>query len=297
MNCTRCSTPLANSARFCPNCGLTLQQATGGDTIANLQQNYQPENNSVNEFSPTKPVDPTQLVQPQQPQQLWLRTPDPSFQPTQYVIPNSAVASSRAGRQGTIPAAQNPRRRRRVGCLGGCLITILILAILLVGGWIFALHPYVNALAKSQIDVALSDAVNQIPPAAALTPPGIVAVQEKTVNNLIVLNSAPSDIVQNVHMLITPNDVELNFQVQANVGSQMLSMPGSFTAIPQVINGQLVVTQVQVSPVLALVVSPDDLTTLINARLAEAQGRFRHPIKSVSLKNHELDLLVGPPIL
>jgi hypothetical protein len=31
--------------------------------------------------------------------------------------------------------------------------------------------------------------------------------------------------------------------------------------------------------------------------LADAQARFRHPIKSVLLKNHELDLIVGPPTL
>jgi len=177
------------------------------------------------------------------------------------------------------------------------LLTLLILAILVLGGWIFALRPYLHQLAQSQIDLALTNAVNQIPPSAALSPAGTVVVNENAVNNLIVLNSAPSDPVHNVHMLITPSDVELDFQVQVGLGTQMFNFPGSVTAVPQVNNGQLVVTQVQVSPSVALVMSPDELTTLIDTHLADAQARFRHPIMSVLLKNHELDLVVGPPRL
>jgi hypothetical protein len=176
------------------------------------------------------------------------------------------------------------------------LVTLLILAILVLGGF-FALRPYLHQLAQNQIGLALTNAVDQIPPTAALSPAGIVAVHENAVNNLIVLNSAPSDPVQNVRMLITPSDVELDFQMQASIGTQTFSVPGSVTAVPQVSNGQLVVTQVQVSPIVALVMSPDELTTLMDSHLADAQARFRHPIKSVLLKNHELDLVVGPPTL
>jgi hypothetical protein len=154
-----------------------------------------------------------------------------------------------------------------------------------------------HTLAQNQINLALADAVNQIPPSAALSPAGIVVVNENAVNNLIILNSAPSDLVQNVHMLITSSNIELDFQVQVTLGTQVLSYPGSFTAIPQVNNGQLIVTQVQVSPILGLVMSPDELTAIINSHLADAQARYRHPIKSILLKNHELDLNVGPPTL
>ncbi len=310
MNCTRCGKPLEKGARFCRNCGLVVPAAAPSDA-ANPQQNYQPMENDVREDSPTKPVEPAQVsrppstpqTQPAQPQQLWLHSPStpqpqaPYYQSTQPMTPGTVPGIVQGGRPVTIPATESTRPRRRGGCLIGCLVTLLILAILVLGGWIFALRPYLHQLAQNQIDLALTNAVNQIPPTAALTPPGAVVVHENAVNNLIVLNSAPSDPVQNVHMIITPSDVELVFQVQASIGTQTFSVPGSVTAVPQVSNGQLVVTRVQVSPIVALVMSPDELTTLIDSHLADAQARFRHPIKSVLLKNHELDLIVGPPAL
>ncbi len=315
MNCARCGMPLEKDARFCRNCGLAVRVAAPGDAAANLEQLYQPGpiDNGVREDSPTKPVDPAQVsrpssmpqTQPAQPQPLWLRsqsTPQPQtpyYQPTQPVTPGKVPDVVQDGRPESIPVTESPRprRRHRGGCLFGCLLTLLILAILVLGGWIFALRPYLHQLAQSQIDLALTNAVNQIPPSAALSPAGTVVVNENAVNNLIVLNSAPSDPVHNVHMLITPSDVELDFQVQVGLGTQMFNFPGSVTAVPQVNNGQLVVTQVQVSPSVALVMSPDELTTLIDTHLADAQARFRHPIMSVLLKNHELDLVVGPPRL
>ena len=303
MNCTRCGKPLEKGARFCQNCGLAVSMAAPNDA-ANPQQHYQPMENEVREDSPTKPVEPAQVsrppstpqTQPALPQQSWLNSPSapqpqaPYYQSTQPITPGSG----KGGRPVTIPAIESTRpRRRRGGCLIGCLVTLLILAMLVLGGWIFALRP----LAQNQIDLALTNAVNQIPPTAALSPPGTVVVHENAVNSLIVLNSAPSDPVQNVHMIITPSDVELDFQVQASIGTQTFSVPGSVTAVPQVSNGQLVVTQVQVSPLVALVVSPDELTTLIDKHLADAQARFKHRIMSVLLKNHELDLIVGQPTL
>ena len=314
MNCARCGMPLEKDARFCRNCGLAVPEAALGDAAANAERLYQPGpiDNGVREDSPTKPVDPVQVLrpssipqtQPSQPQPLWLRSPStpqpqtPYYQSTQPVIPGTVPDIVQGGRPASVPATESPRpRRRRGGCLFGCLLTLLILAILVLGGWIFALRPYLHQLAQSQIDLSLTNAVNQIPLTAALSPPGTVVVNENAINNLIVLNSAPSDPVHNLHMLITPNNVELDFQVQVGLGTQMLNFPGSVTAVPQVNNGQLVVTQVQVSPIVALVMSPDELTTLIDTHLVDAQARFRHPIMSVLLKNHELDLIVGPPTL
>ena len=308
MNCTRCGKPLEKDARFCRNCGLAVPVAAPSDAAANPKQLYQPEptENSIREDSPTKPIDPAQVsrppsmpqTQPALPQQLWLNSPStpqpqaPYYQSTQPMTPGSG----QGGRPVTFPATESTRpRRRRGGCLIGCLVTLLILAILVLGGWIFALRPYLHQLAQNQIDLALTNAVDQIPPTAALSPAGIVAVHENAVNNLIVLNSAPSDPVQNVHLIITPSDIELDFQMQASIGTQTFSVPGSVTAVPQVSNGQLVVTQVQVSPIIALVMSPDELTTLMDSYLADAQARFRHPIEGVLLKNHELDLVVGSP--
>ena len=55
-------------------------------------------------------------------------------------------------------------------------------------------------------------------------------------------------------------------------------------------------SNVTVEGILALIMSPDEVTSLVNRHLADAQARFAHPIIQVSLKDHELDLLVGPPL-
>src|SRR5215471_11230978 len=232
MNCTRCGSPLDKGARFCRNCGLPVSLAVPSDTGANTEQSYQSSGSEVREDSPTKPVEPAQVssppsiprTQPALPQQAWLHSPSipqsqaPNYQPTLYVRSDIGPGSPRTERPIAVSATQNTssRRRRRGGCLVGCLLTLLVLALLLLAGWIFALRPYLNTLAHDQIDQSLTNAVDQIPPTAALTPPGTVIVNENSVNNLIVLNSAPSDPVQNVHMLITPNDVELDFQMQTS---------------------------------------------------------------------------------
>lgn len=68
------------------------------------------------------------------------------------------------------------------------------------------------------------------------------------------------------------------------------------TGVPQVVNGQVVVTNVTVEGIITLFMSPDDVTNLANKHLADAQTRFAHPIEQVLLKDHELDLIVGPPL-
>ena len=313
MNCTRCDKPLEMGAHFCRNCGLPVRVAVPNDP-ANGPEWME---DGVREDSPTNPIEPWQApqpapVQPVQPlQPLPLRPSSqsiprqqtgvpaqpqpqqPYYQPTQPVMPGSLPESVQGGRPMKVSATRSARRRRRRGgCFGGCFVTLLMLAILLLGGWFFVARPYLHAFARSQIDLLLANAVNQIPANVTQVPPGTVQVGENAVDNLIVLNSAPSDPVQHVQMHITPGGVRLDFQVYG--------FACAVTGVPQVINaplnGQLVVTNVTVCGIVALIISPEELTSLINTHLAAAQMRFKHPIISVLLKNHELDLLVGPPI-
>lgn len=117
-------------------------------------------------------------------------------------------------------------------------------------------------------------------------------MQENEINNLIVLNSAPSDPIQHSQVHITPNGVRMDFQVYG--------FPCAVTGLPQIINGplhgQLSITNVKVEGIITLIMSPEEVTSLVNRHLADAQARFKHPILGISLKDHEMDLLVGPAI-
>ena len=181
-----------------------------------------------------------------------------------------------------------PRRRRsRGGCLTGCLSTLILLAIILGGLWFFVLRPYAHDTAIKQMDNAMNAAVNQIPSsqAAALPPGTTLPVQQIVLNNLLVLNIAPSDPVQNTNMQISPSGVRLDFK--------LYGQPCTITGLPQAQNGKLVATHVTVSGVVGLVVSADDIAALLNRHLADAQTRLNHTVTAVQLKDQEMDLTLG----
>ncbi|GAC1388789.1 MAG: hypothetical protein NVS4B11_04250 [Ktedonobacteraceae bacterium] len=185
------------------------------------------------------------------------------------------------------PAAVNATpRRSRVGCVLGCLGTLVILAIILGLAWVFALRPYIHDIAITQMDNAMTSAVNQIPSAGVPIPPGTtLPVQEVILNNLLVLNIAPSDPVQDTNMQISPSGVRLDFK--------LYGQPCTITGIPQAKDGNLVATNVGVSGIVSLVMSSSDITSLLNKHLADAGARINHPITGVRLMDHEMDLTLG----
>ncbi|SRR6266446_1822357 len=288
MNCPRCGEHVAMNARFCPNCGLTIT-VSNDEAIDPAQRNQSmPEENVLAESSPTKPVEPWEIpqlrqTQPPLPSQPVVPSPQrPPYQPTVPVTPGNGAA-----RVQTASPAQRSRRRRG-GCMRGCLVTLLVLVLLVGAGWVFGV-PYVHAFAQEQLGLVLSNAVNQIPPTAALSPPGTLQVSETALNNLIVLNTAPSDPVQHAQMHITPSGVRLDFQVYG--------FACAVTGVPKLVNGQLVMTNATIEGIVALVISPEELTNVVNMHLAAGQARFRHRIINLALKDHEIDLQVGPPIV
>lgn len=62
---------------------------------------------------------------------------------------------------------------------------------------------------------------------------------------------------------------------------------------PALQNGRLVATNVAVNGPFSLIMSPDELTPLLNRHLSDAQNRIKYSIKSVQLKDHEMDLTLG----
>jgi hypothetical protein len=177
--------------------------------------------------------------------------------------------------------AEPKYRSRRRGCLG-CLTLLVLLLIIVAAGWVFFLRPYVHNMAQAQLDQAMSSAVDQTPSLPAQLPPGPIPIQEDTINNLIVLNLAPSSPVQHPNTSITPDNIRLDFQVYG--------LPSAITVVPKVVNGQIVASNVTVEGVVGLIMSPEEMMTLLNKHLADAQGHLGHKMKSVQLKDHEADL-------
>ncbi|HLH60242.1 MAG TPA: hypothetical protein VKV20_01055 [Ktedonobacteraceae bacterium] len=310
MNCERCKTLLPPDARFCRVCGLPVAAAAD-----NRVSNTPPFNPPARNGSPTIPApwsepqttvpspapqwgSSTETTPPSGPQwgQATQAVPSPApqwTQPTQaaaqsyqspLVIPSPAPTRSSTERQVTSPPA---RPRRRFGCLPKILITLVILALLVTGGWFIGLRPYLHTVAQNQIDQELANSINQIIP----IPPPInsIPVTETMINNLIVLNHSPSDPVQNAHITITPGNLQLDFQVY----SFSCLVDGKLT----VSNGNLVVTNVVIQGIIGLIMSPDELTSILNNQLADVQSHIHRSISSVTLKDHEIDIMLGSIII
>ena len=180
-------------------------------------------------------------------------------------------------------ASPPQRARRRRGCLPKILITLFILVVLVAGGWFFGLRPYLHSVVQNQIDEQLSTAVNQIPP----VPPVLrtFTLTETAINNLFVLNHSPSDPVQNTHMTITPAGMQLDFQVYGF----SCTITSNLTAS----NGVPVVSNVAIQGVLGLIMSPDELTSIVNSHLSSAQTQLHRSITLITLKDHAIDLTLG----
>jgi len=274
MNCTTCNMPLEPNARFCRNCGTPVSIAATNNPGANPAPPYR--SSDMNE-SPTLLARPLQIGQ--QPQQQVPLQPQsvPQPQPPYY----QSTPTNFSNVQDSRP------RRRRGGCLIRSLITFIVLLVLIVGGWFFGLQPYLNKMAHTKLDETLTDAVNNIPPEISQLPAGPVPLSEQVLNNLLVLASAPNDIVKNPQIHITSTQARMEFQVYG--------FPCAVTGVPQVNSGHLTLTNVNIEGIAALILSPDEITTLVNKHLADAQTKINHPIESVQLKDHEVDLVLGSP--
>ena len=184
------------------------------------------------------------------------------------------------------PAVVTAPRQQHGGCILGCLSTLVLLLILLGLTWFLALRPYLHNTASTQIDNAMSAVVNQIPASVTQIPPGgVLPVRENVLNNLLVLNIAPSDPVQNTNIRIMTNGIRLDFQLYGQLCT--------ITGVPQARHGNLVATNVTVSGIVGLIMSAADVTALLNKHLAHAQARIHHTVRQVHLMNAEVDLVLG----
>src|SRR5262249_25213938 len=146
MNCTRCGMPLEANARFCRNCGQPSPAIIPGSVAPNPVQPYQPSMQAqVTESSPTNPMEPMQEA-PAQP--TLYSQPQAPYQPTQPALqpyrpdaslPGTMPSVGQNMRPGTLASAGKTSRRRG-GRAIGCLLTLLVLALVIGIGWVFALR-------------------------------------------------------------------------------------------------------------------------------------------------------------
>jgi hypothetical protein len=286
MNCARCNASLPPEARFCPVCGLVIAVDASKATIVDSAQANQP----AKEVAPTSPWQVQQPTQPAPLQQPYIspqRMPQNQAAPSQAYQPAVAVSPATLRSAGARPSSPPLPQRRGKRLLTRVLLILALVLLVLVAGWFVGLRPYLHGLAQSQIDGVLSSAVDQIPPAQlALIPPGqrSVPVTETAINNLIMLNTThvPSDPVQQMHITITPAGLRLDFQVYG--------FACTVTGVPEALNGQLVITNVTVGGLVALVMSPDELTATLNAHLHDAVTKLNRNVTRVTLKNREIDI-------
>lgn len=173
------------------------------------------------------------------------------------------------------------------------LIILGILVALIVGGWFLAARPILHNYAQDQLNQQLTNSLDLILPAPPVI--GSLRATQTMVNNLLVLNHAPSDPVQNAVSRISPPVIagDGSYTGGVQLSFTLYGFSCSITGIPVASNGNLVVTHLQVSGILSWIMSSDELTTLLNSRLQEVSARLHRPITAVTIKNQEIDITLG----
>lgn len=126
----------------------------------------------------------------------------------------------------------------------------------------------------------MTNQVDQIPPLTI--PITVLRVTNSELDNLIAQNLTSSSPVQQVQAQITSTGISLSFQTY--------HLPSTITGVPEASQGHLLLSNVSVNGVMSLIVSPTDLTNLFNQQFAAALARINRSVKTVTLKNQEMDL-------
>lgn len=196
-------------------------------------------------------------------------------------------------------AQEEPRPRRRVGRTLGCLSVLVVLLLLIGALWTFGVRPYLHDMVVQQLDQAMDQNVKSVPDLSDTSkvtgipglPPGInvpippLTVSQDTLNNMIVLNLPQDSPVQNPTTRITPDNVRLSFTAYG--------VSCAISTLPALQNGQLVATNVILEGPIALILSSDDITALLNEHFAQAQKKLNRQIKSLKLNDSNLVIEVA----
>lgn len=295
MNCQQCNTLLAERARFCPTCGRPTVTTQPSNLVApsSAQDRERVEPSVPQGGALLAPPAAPRLWQPTQPISLNAGQEATASSPQQVPPPRPPNTLSDAQAGSRIIKEQNSeehfenvakRKRRRGGCILGCLTTLVLLFLLVGAGWIFVARPYLHGIVQSQLNQAMENAVESVPTLPPqLPPPGPLSVTDAQLNDLLARNLVSSSPVQNAHAHITSGAIRLTFDAYG----QSCAM-----SVTPVLNqsGQLVAKNVTVEGVMGLVMSPDEMTTTMDSYLSKAQSRINHPIKRFQVGENAIDI-------
>ncbi len=174
------------------------------------------------------------------------------------------------------------KRRHGLGCIAWSLLILVLLLLGLSMAWLFVIRPPLHNLAIAEINTALDRKEENIYPPPFFLPGIPIPIQEQTLTELLTPNGGASDPIKNPVAHITPSNVRLDFQVYG--------FSCAITGVPRVLNGHLVVSDVNIEGIVRFIMSPDEMTTLLDTHLSHAQELFQHSVTNVQLQNQEMDL-------
>jgi hypothetical protein len=148
--------------------------------------------------------------------------------------------------------------------------------------WLFVIRPPLHSLAVAEINTVMDRKEADIHPPPFFVSGIPIPIQEQTLTDLLTPNGGASNPIKNPVAHITPSNIRLDFQAYG--------FPCAITAVPRVDNGHLVVSDVNIEGIVRFIMSPDEMTTLLDTHLSHAQELFQHSVTNVQLQNQEMDL-------
>lgn len=305
MQCPRCNAPLVADARFCGVCGNSMPAQNGRGPESNPSA-FQPVHDDAtlveSAWSPQTPPQPMRQTPqpgsfppPQQPTQaVWSPANQPQNAPWPQQPPQGVWSPPNqqptAYPQGMLPGTMNSTggarstsKRQRKWPLRVALVLVILLVVL-AGSWFLGVRPYLNNLAKTQLNQALSEAQSEISVLKLTLPTGsaVIPITEANMNSY--LSAHASAPLENLHVTIIPTAIRLDFKVYG--------FSCTVLAVPIPLHGVLQVTNVQIQGLLGLALSSDELTTLLNNSLQSISHEINRSVDGVTLHNQVMDLQI-----
>jgi hypothetical protein len=108
------------------------------------------------------------------------------------------------------------------------------------------------------------------------------------------LNIAPANPVQNPVVYITQQGVRLEFTVHENFLSIDFDFPSAVSFLPALDEqGNLIARNVSIEGIASLVMSSDEMTSLLNRHFSDAMKRLKRTISSITLEQGQINIILN----
>jgi hypothetical protein len=185
------------------------------------------------------------------------------------------------------PAATRTARRRRAGCLSGCLwtlaITAALFALLVAGIWGLVVRPAVHAQADGALASGIGALIAGVPaiPEQALQFTGPTLTVSEASTNDVLRQAVPAvNGLQALTARYTPGVARVHYAVRG--------WAGDITMRPLVRGGQITVEDVHVTGILGWFESGPELQVTLNRQLAALTGKTPHGFASLTVATGQM---------